>query len=151
VRGRGEADDVDELLAEARSRLRRLPPEEALAAQRDGALLIDTRSHDERRRSGVIPGSLHVPLSVLPWRLDPAVDPELRSPYVGGLKHQLVLVCEHGYSSSLTTATLLDLGSTRVTDLDGGFEAWQARGLPVRPASELDASVRPGMGLPEPV
>ena len=47
---------IDDLLREARSRLERLEPEEALAAQREGAMIVDTRSHDERVRHGVIPG-----------------------------------------------------------------------------------------------
>jgi rhodanese-related sulfurtransferase len=140
---------IAELLAESRSRLERLSPEGALAAQRAGALLIDTRSHDERRRSGVIPGSLHVPLSVLPWRLDPASDPEFRSPYVEGHEQDIVLVCAHGYSSSLAAALLQELGFARATDLDGGFVAWQERGLPVSPAPDVDTSATPGLGPPD--
>lgn len=140
---------IDDLLAESRSRLDRLSPEEALAAQGDGALLVDTRSHEERRRSGVIPGSLHIPLSVLPWRLDPAADPEFRSPYVEGLDQHIVLVCAHGHSSSLAAAMLQDLGFTRATDLDGGVAAWQDLGLPLRAAPEIDENLRPGMGPPD--
>ena len=30
-------------------------------------------------------------------------------------------------------ATLKDLGHDRATDLDGGFQAWRAAGLPVEP------------------
>ena len=116
---------IDDLLRDARSRLERLEPEEALAAQRDGALLIDTRSHDERARNGVIPGSLHVPRSVLEWRLDPDADPAHRNPHVAGLEERLVLVCAHGYSTSLAAATLQDLGFARATDLVGGFTAWK--------------------------
>jgi rhodanese-related sulfurtransferase len=141
---------IDDLLAESRSRLERLGPEQALAAQRDGALLVDTRSNDERRQTGVIPGSLHIPLSVLPWRLDPESDPAYRSPFVDGLDQPLVLVCAHGHSSSLAAGMLQDLGFTHATDLDGGFEAWQERGLPVRPAPEVDASTTPGLGPPDP-
>ena len=83
---------IDELLTEARARLERLQPEAALAAQHEGAIIVDTRSHDERRRDGVIPGSLHIPLSVLLWRLDPDGDPAFRNPYAGGLDTRLVLV-----------------------------------------------------------
>lgn len=141
---------IDDLLAESRSRLERLGPEQALAAQRDGALLVDTRSNDERRRTGVIPGSLHIPLSVLPWRLDPDADPAYRSLYAHGLDQRLVLVCAHGHSSSLAAGMLQDLGFTQATDLDGGFVAWQAHGLPVRPAPEVDADATPGLGPPDP-
>jgi rhodanese-related sulfurtransferase len=141
---------IDDLLREARNRLERLEPEEALAAQRDGALLIDTRSHDERARHGVIPGSLHIPLSVLEWRLDPDADPEYRSGHTGGLDEWLVLVCAHGCSTSLAASTLQELGFARATDLVGGFTAWTERGLPVSPAPDVDESAVPGMSPPDP-
>lgn len=140
---------IDELLRDARSRLDRLEPDEALAAQRAGALLIDTRSEDERRTEGVIPGALHVPRTVLEWRVDPGTGPDYRSPHVHGVEQRLVVVCTHGYSSSLAAATLQDLGFTHATDVVGGFEAWKERGLPVRPAPEVDTGAVPGMGPPD--
>jgi rhodanese-related sulfurtransferase len=141
---------IDDLLREARSCLDRLEPDQALAAQRDGALLVDTRSSDERRRDGVIPGSLHIPLSVLEWRVDPDADPAFHNPHVRGLEQQLVLVCAHGYSTSLAAARLHDLGFARATDLAGGFTAWRDAGLPVRSATDGDDAAAPGMGDPEP-
>jgi rhodanese-related sulfurtransferase len=97
------------VLAEARSRIRRYTPEEARADSE--LLVVDTRSVDERHREGVIPGSKHIPLSVLPWR---AEDLEGR---------RVCLVCAHGYSSSLAAALLVELG-VDAGDLIGGFEAW---------------------------
>jgi rhodanese-related sulfurtransferase len=140
---------LDDLLREARTGLERLDPAAALEAQADGALLIDTRSHDERSRTGVIPGSLHIPRSVLEWRLDPAADPAFHNRHVEGLDQQIVLVCAHGCSSSLAAGTLRVLGFTRATDLDGGFVAWQAAELPVRRAPHVDPRAVPGMGDPD--
>ena len=97
------------MLAEARTRIRRYTPEEARA---DGELLlVDTRSVDERERFGVIPDAAHIPLSVLPWRAEQLVD------------RRVCLVCEHGYSSSLAAALLVELG-VDAGDLIGGYEAW---------------------------
>jgi rhodanese-related sulfurtransferase len=141
---------LDELLAAARGRLERLEPEAALAAQSDGALLIDTRSQDERRSTGVIPGSLHIPLSVLPWRLDPDGDPAFHNAHVAGLDQWLVLVCAHGESTSLAAVTLQELGFSRATDVVGGFTAWEEAGLPVHPAPEVGPDAVPGMGGPAP-
>jgi rhodanese-related sulfurtransferase len=141
---------IDELLREARSRLDRLTPEDAITARHIGALLIDTRSHDERSRYGVIPGSLHIPLSVLEWRLDPDADPDHHNPRIVGLEQQLVLVCGHGYSTSLAAARLQELGFSRATDLVGGFTAWKEQELPVHPAPEIDDELVPGMGSPDP-
>jgi len=140
---------IDQLLREARDRLDRLEPAEALSAQAAGALLIDTRSGDERRRDGVIPGALHIPRSVLEWRLDPENDPARRNPHVPGLEVHVVVVCAHGYSSSLAAATLQTLGFSRATDLVGGFEAWKAQGLPVGSAPASDPRGLPGTGPPD--
>ena len=121
---------ADDLLTEARSGLRRLAPHDAAAAQADGALLVDIRSEAQREADGVIPGALFHPRNVLEWRVDPAsghADPSLG----GDVDAWLVLVCNEGYQSSLAAATLQDLGFARATDLEGGFQAWRAAGLPV--------------------
>jgi rhodanese-related sulfurtransferase len=97
------------VLAEARSRIRRYTPAEARA---DAELvLVDTRSVDERERDGVIPGSEHIPLSVLPWRAE-LLD-----------RRRVCVVCAQGYSSSLAAALLVVLG-VDAGDLIGGYEAW---------------------------
>jgi rhodanese-related sulfurtransferase len=126
---------AESLLAGARERLARLDPFEALAAQRTGALIVDTRCEDDRRALGVIPGSVHAPLSVLIWRLDPS------SPYrdqgMADPERQVIVVCAHGFSSSLGAAMLRDLGYARATDLIGGFQAWQEAGLPIAPLESV--------------
>ncbi len=129
---------IDDLLEAARTRLDRLTPAAALRAQLDGAIVVDTRAADVRLGTGQIPGSLHIPLSVLYWRLDPASG--FDDPRVSDRTTRIVLVCAHGYSSSLAAATLHDLGFSRATDMVGGFRAWAAEGLPVEPA----VASRPG-------
>jgi len=122
---------VNDLLATSRARIQRLDPLATQRAAAAGALVIDTRCAEQRRTTGAIPGSIHVPLSVLYWRMDPAsgfADPRLTDP-----ARQVVLVCADGYSSSIAAATLRDLGFARAADLDGGFAAWQAAGLPIEP------------------
>ena len=47
----------------------------------------------------------------------------------------LILICQQGFQSSLAAATLQRLGLAQATDLDGGFDAWTAAGLPVHPAA----------------
>ncbi len=42
----------------------------------------------------------------------------------------MIVVCSEGYASSLAAASLRELGLHRATDLDGGFVAWAAAGLP---------------------
>jgi MFS family permease len=138
-----------ELLADAQRRIApRLEPTEAFEALREGAALVDLRSNDERRREGIIPGSIHIPRSVLEWRLDP--DSGFSNPHVR-LEQRVIVFCAHGFSSSFAAATLRELGCRTSTDVIGGFAGWKAAGLPVHDASEHDEFSEgelPGMGPP---
>ncbi len=117
---------VDELLWEARTRLDRLGPEQALAAQHLGALLVDIRPHAQRLREGEVPGALVLERNVLEWRLDPQSSARIPE---SSYDLQVVVLCSEGYTSSLAAATLQVLGISRATDLEGGFAAWREAGL----------------------
>lgn len=136
------------LFDEACERIDRLEPAAALAATERGALLIDIRSDTDRDRDGIVPGSLHVPRTVLEWRVAP--DSQWRNPHVGGLDRQIVLLCDHGYSSALAAATLVDLGFTHACDVVGGFAAWREAGLATvfPPARERGRGELAGMDPP---
>jgi rhodanese-related sulfurtransferase len=119
---------IDQVLAEARARLDRLSPQRALRAARDGAVLVDIRPAAQRAAEGEIPGALIVERNVLEWRFDPASAARLPQ---ASYDLRVIVVCSEGYTSSLAAAALHDLGVRHATDLDGGFVAWQAAGLPV--------------------
>jgi rhodanese-related sulfurtransferase len=131
---------LDEMLASARRRIKRYAPAEAWAAAANGAVLIDIRCAGDRERGGVVPGSLHIPRTVLEWRFDPASP--WRTPHVGGLETQILLLCDHGCSSSLAAAALRDIGFVDVGDVVGGFQAWRDAGLPTAPPR--DHALAPG-------
>lgn len=133
----GRMGALDDHLAAARARLVRPGPVEAAAAVAAGALLVDIRPVEQRRRDGEIPGAVIVDRNVLEWRLDPNGDH--RIPEVTGSEQRIVLFCNEGYASSLAAATLQEIGLTNATDLDGGFVAWRDAGHPV---------TRPGLGAP---
>ena len=143
--------NVDELLAAARRRIEpRRTPTQALDALHKGALIIDLRSSDDRRERGVVPGSIHIPRSVLEWRVDP--DCEFRNPAACELEREVILMCADGFSSSFAADSLRELGFRRATDLVGGFSAWKAEGFPIRQAPQAEAAGQlPGMGRPEPL
>jgi rhodanese-related sulfurtransferase len=132
---RRTAKTVDELLAQARATLPHRPsPAQALHAQAHGALLIDIRGDDQRREDGLIPGAIVLPRNCLEWRCDPAS--EWRHPAISRRDLRIIVICNQGYQSSLAAATLQQLGLTHATDLDGGFTAWAAAGLPaIAPAA----------------
>ena len=143
--------NVDDLLAAARRRIApRHTAKEAYEALSKGALIVDLRSNDDRRQRGVVPGSIHIPRSVLEWRVDP--DCEFRNPAACDLEREVILMCADGFSSSFAALSLRELGYRRATDLVGGFSAWKADGLPVHPAPEPEAADELlGMGRPEPL
>lgn len=86
-----------------------------------GALVVDTRPLEQRQRDGDIEGAAVIERNVLEWRLDPhgkhhiegASDPD----------RKVIIVCDEGYASSLAASSLLDIGRSNVTDLEGGFQA----------------------------
>jgi rhodanese-related sulfurtransferase len=120
---------IDDVLAAAQARLRRLTPTETAAAMREGRVLVDTRDGDLRSRHGRIPGAVHIPLSVLEWRVDPTSGHQ--SAALAGHEDDLILICHEGYSSSLAAVRLQELGFEKTTDVIGGFIAWAEAGLPV--------------------
>jgi rhodanese-related sulfurtransferase len=133
---------VDQLLADARSGLRRLTPQQAHAQMARGLRLIDIRSDSQRASDGVIPGSLHVPRNVLEWRLDP-LSPH-RHPALAHRDARLAVICDEGYQSSLAAATVAclragrgDRRGWRIPRLAGGGPPGQALVCP----SVLNASV----------
>lgn len=119
---------IDQVLADARVRLARLNPQQAQRAVAAGAVLVDIRPAAQRAAEGEIPGALIVERNVLEWRFDPAS--AARLPQASYDAH-VIVVCSAGFTSSLAAAALQDLGIRHATDLDGGFLAWQAAGLPV--------------------
>ena len=123
---------VDDLLAAARARIRRLDPHETAAACHRGALLIDIRPTVQRRWEGEVPGAVVIERNVLEWRVDPASAHRLAQ--ITDHDREIVVMCSEGYASSLVAVTLVELGFASAADLDGGFQAWARAGLPVRNA-----------------
>ncbi len=136
-------------MEEAAQRIARFAAPEAFSAAAADGVIIDIRSQDARDRHGVVPGSLHIPRTVLEWRV--AVDSPWRNLHLRGPDQQLILICDHGYSSILAAGSLVRLGFDRAGDVIGGFEAWAHHGLPVAPSSHRPASAGglPGTGPPE--
>lgn len=123
---------VEEFLNQARAEISRVEPAEADALRRDGALLVDIRPWRNRRAEGEIPGSIAIERIVLEWRLDPHGTHRL-----SGITEDtpVIVLCNEGYASSLAARDLKRIGLRNVADLAGGFRAWAAAGLPVRPGA----------------
>ncbi|WBB51539.1 rhodanese-like domain-containing protein [Verrucosispora sp. WMMA2044] len=76
--------------------------------------VLDVRNAGEREQ-GAIDGSLHIPLAELPGRLAEVPD-----------DRPVVVHCAGGYRSSVAASLLRAAGRTDVSDLLGGYGAWQA-------------------------
>jgi hydroxyacylglutathione hydrolase len=122
-RVRGAVVDVERLLADRPD----LAAQGARLAARDLASwrddepnlqIIDVRNPSEHE-SGVVPGAIRVPLARL---LDRLGDLDATAP--------TVLYCAAGYRSSIAASALRTAGFTQVADLQGGYDAWAAAGLP---------------------
>lgn len=128
-------DGVDDMLAEARSRLQRLSPRAAFQAALWGtALIVDVRPAAQRAEDGEIDPRLD-PLVIervdLEWRLDPRSAARIRQ---ASYDLAVIVVDAEGTTSSLAAESLQRLGVHAATDVVGGFSAWRRHGMPVASA-----------------
>ncbi len=95
-------------------------PEEARAKQKTGAVIVDVREPYELRE-GYIPGTVHIPLGSLSWRLK-ELDPS----------KEIVIVCRSG-NRSITAAQILQQGGfPQVSSMAGGMISWTRQRFPVQ-------------------
>ena len=92
---------------------------ERIDTEADKVCLVDVRSHDEFK-SGHVPGATCMPLDQLEKNL--ALIP----------KDKLVILhCQAGKRSAQALKLLQARGFQNVVEMEGGFAAWSAAGLPV--------------------
>jgi rhodanese-related sulfurtransferase len=132
---RASALSIEQVLAAARARLRRLSPDEVYGAvTKTEPILVDICPEAQRAIEGSIAGALVVERNVLEWRFDPASSARLT--VATDYDIPVIVFCSEGYTSSLAATALQDLGLHRATDMTGGFKAWRAMGLPIVPPSD---------------
>jgi rhodanese-related sulfurtransferase len=118
---------IDQMLDNARAKLRRLYVYDVPAALARGAILVDIRPAAQRVREGSLPGALVIERNVLEWRLDPTSSARLSLAEDHDV--EWVIFCSEGYTSSLAAASLQELGLHRATDLIGGYQALKSAGM----------------------
>ncbi|AHE99722.1 rhodanese-like domain-containing protein [Thioalkalivibrio paradoxus] len=107
----------------ATRKYRALPPSEAVRVMnREGALVLDVRE-DNELTGGRIAASRHIPMGVLKKRITD-IERYKESP--------VVVYCRSGARSAVAASQLVSAGFTDVTNLQGGIQAWQSAGLPVK-------------------
>ena len=126
-----------QLIAEAEARIQTRTVEEAQALLGDESMVfVDLRDPRELEREGMVPNALHATRGMLEFWVDPE-SPYYRTVFGEPDKH-FVLYCGGGWRSALAAATMVDMGLTNVSHIDGGFAAWKEAGAPVvaKPARE---------------
>lgn len=119
------------LVAEAKSRIKQVSPEDAHRSIEDGhSTLVDLREKDELDVTGTFPTAIHVPRGMLEFAVDPG-----HPAFTEGISPDtsIILACASGARSALATETLQALGFADVVNLEGGFKAWVEQGLPINP------------------
>jgi rhodanese-related sulfurtransferase len=94
-------------------------PEDALARQQAGALIVDVREPHEWH-DGHIPDAVLIPLGRLGARLG-ELDPS----------QEIIAVCHTGVRSQSAVQALRRVGFSNVWNLVGGMVAWERKQLPV--------------------
>ena len=115
------------MVAEAKTRVENLTPEDVEREVRAGAVLVDIREPDERQ-GGAIAGSTHAARGMLEFYAD-STSPYHRPEF--DRERRIVLYCASGGRSALAADTLQTLGYRNIAPLDGGIKAWTAAGKPV--------------------
>lgn len=121
-----EPQSVNDLVADARTRITGLSMEEMQRELASGsALIVDIRDVRERWKEGTIPGAKHVPRGMLEFWADP--QSEYHKRYMDPQKYTIVY-CAGGLRSSLAADVLQKMGYSNVAHLEMGFDAWKQSG-----------------------
>ena len=86
-------------------------------------LLVDVRTDEEASR-GIIQGAMHIPLHLLPLRIDE----------LGG-ENPLVFYCHSGIRSAQACSYMASQGRENTFNLRGGVLGWGAAGFALVPKS----------------
>lgn len=118
-----------DLVADARSRVPSIAPDDAHAQAASGAaLILDVREPGELAASGTPHGAVHVPRGLLEFKADRGEtgDAALKSAHTEG--RSVMVLCASGGRAALAAGTLTDMGY-RAQIIEGGMQGWKAAGL----------------------
>ncbi|MGH8372616.1 MAG: rhodanese-like domain-containing protein [Gammaproteobacteria bacterium] len=110
-----------DLVSKAKTRINEITPQE-LSGKMGGVTIIDVREPEEFL-AGHLPGAINIPRGLLEFRVD-------NHPIVCDRNCSIVMQCQSGGRSALATVAMQELGYKNVTNLAGGYAAWNAAGLP---------------------
>jgi phage shock protein E len=101
------------MAADAKAKIRQVPPEEALRLVKAGAALLDVREKEEFERSH-LDGATHLSRGLLEMKI---------AELVSDKSAPVVCYCGGGNRGALAAETLQRMGYTNVVSIDGGMNA----------------------------
>lgn len=121
-----------QMVGEARQEVPSLSPAEAQGRMQQDprTLVIDVREPDTLASTGVIPGTVNVPLGMLPIKADQELPAEVRDERLQDRSQPVIVTCQVGGQAALGAKTLKDMGFTNVSFVEGGTAGWKEAGLP---------------------
>jgi rhodanese-related sulfurtransferase len=123
-----------ELVKRAEAEIETVSAEEAIKRLTDpNVMIVDLRDIRELQREGKIPGSYHMPRSMLEFWIDPE-SPYYKPVFESG--KQFIFHCSKGWRSALATQTAQMMGLPNVAHIAGGLEAWIAAHGPIEKPAE---------------
>jgi molybdopterin/thiamine biosynthesis adenylyltransferase/rhodanese-related sulfurtransferase len=110
-----------------------ISPRDALARQKDGALLIDVRD-DNERAAGMPQGAQALPM--------PSFERDIAA-LAPSFDRPILTICASGKRSLRAATILVQRGYVDVASVAGGFQRWQTEALPItRGEFDADAAER---------
>ncbi|MFM8330547.1 MAG: rhodanese-like domain-containing protein [Candidatus Methylumidiphilus sp.] len=109
-----------------------LSPDELQAMQAQGALVVDVRTPEEWRKTGLIPGSHGLTYFDATGGYDKAAWLRQLKPLLKSPDQPLVLVCRSGNRTQIVGKMLAEeAGYAKVYHLEKGIKAWSAENRPL--------------------
>ncbi|NDV12529.1 rhodanese-like domain-containing protein [Crenobacter caeni] len=114
---------AQQMVAEAKARIREINPKEAAEAIARADLLLDVREADEYA-AGHLAGAVNIPRGLVEFKF--SATPEYASPELA-----IVVYCKTSGRAALVACALKEMGYRNVTSILGGYDAWLAEGRPL--------------------
>lgn len=112
-----------DLVAQAKALTQEIALQDAAQAILEADVLLDVREADEFA-AGHIAGAVLMPRGLLEFKLS-------ASPALASRDLNIVVYCKTSGRAALAAQTMQAMGYLNVRSLAGGFDAWQAGGMPV--------------------
>ena len=121
-----------QMVSEAREQVDVLSPQDAQKKMQEtpNVVVVDVREAEDLAATGVVPGAVNIPLGMLPLRADTELPESLRDPRLQDRSTPVITTCGGGGQAALAAKSLMDMGFTNVSMIDGGTRGWKEAGLP---------------------